>query len=137
RPIFDWYLMLFACLLPLDVALRRVQLDLGWVKRLFRGGKRESTATMGALLQRAGEVRSSMQKEREASATRAEQSAGRPMATRQQPPRPPAAVTGQKPETKPQSPNTPSSPPPADGGTTSRLLAIKRKREQEGEGKSE
>ena len=136
RPIFDWYLMLFACLLPLDVALRRVQLDLGWVKRLFRGGKRESTATMGALLQRAGEVRSSMQKEREASATRAEQSAGRPMATRQQPPRPPAA-TGQKPETKPQSPNTPSSPPPADGGTTSRLLAIKRKREQEGEGKGE
>ncbi len=136
RPIFDWYLMAFACLLPLDVAVRRVQMDFGWVKRLFKGGKRESTVTMGALLQRAGEVRSSMQKERDASATRAEQAAGRPMATRQQPPRPPQS-TGQKPETKPQTQSTPSSPPPADGGTTSRLLAIKRKREQEGEGKNE
>ena len=139
RAIFDWYLMLFACLLPMDVALRRVQLDLGWIKRLFRSGKRESTATMGALLQRAGEVRSSMNKEREANAaaSRPEQSAARPMATRQQPPRPPAA-TGQQPETKSQPPSTPSgSPPPPDGGTTSRLLAIKRKREQDGEGKNE
>ncbi len=63
RPIFDWFLMCIACLLPLDVAIRRVQLDFGWVKRLFRSNKRESTATMGALLERAGAVRASMNKD--------------------------------------------------------------------------
>lgn len=134
RPIFDWYLMLFACMLPLDVALRRVQLDFGWIKRLFRSNKRESTATMGALLQRAGEIRSSMQKDRETAATRPPSSTSRPMAPRQ-PPRT-SSTTTQKPETKPQAASPPpGSQPPADGGTTSRLLEIKRRREQEGDKK--
>ncbi len=138
RPIFDWFLMCIACLLPLDVAIRRVQLDFGWVKRLFRRNKRESTATMGALLQRAGAVRESMNKTRKQKpgGQRSEPVTGRPMATQQQ--RPPA-TTGPKPETKPTTPAAPSSsaPPPADGGTTSRLLEIKRRREQEEKGKKE
>ena len=139
RAIFDWFLMCIACLLPLDVAIRRVQLDLGWVRRLFRSHKRESTATMGTLLQRAGEVRASMIKDRDqvAGGTRSEPVTGRPMATRQQSQRPPAS-TSQKPETKPSTPPAPSSSgPPVDGGTTSRLLEIKRRRDQDGEGKKE
>jgi len=139
RPIFDWFLMCIACLLPLDVAIRRVQMDLGWIKRLFRSNKRESTATMGALLERAGQVRSSMlNKERDPAAEprRPEPAAGRPMATRQQPARPPGPAES-KPENKSSSSAPPSSsPPPADGGTTSRLLDMKRRREQDG-GKKE
>lgn len=58
RPIFEWYLILAACLLPLDVAVRRVQLDAGWLKRLWRRDRRESTATLGTLLERTTQVRS-------------------------------------------------------------------------------
>src|SRR5690606_8287241 len=53
QPIFDWLLMALACLLPLDVAIRRVQLDWhvirGW---LGLDRKAERSATMGALLER-------------------------------------------------------------------------------------
>ncbi|MCX7385630.1 MAG: hypothetical protein NTX48_03095, partial [Planctomycetales bacterium] len=50
----------------------------------------------------------------------------------------PPATTAQKPETKPSTPTAPNSPgPPTEGGTTSRLLEIKRRREQDGEGKKE
>lgn len=139
RPIFDWFLMCIACLLPLDVAIRRVQMDLGWIKRLFRSNKRESTATMGALLERAGQVRSSMtSKERNPNAERprTEPTVGRPMATRPPQQRPPATTT-QNQESKPStSTSPPASSPSTDGGTTSRLLEIKRKREQDG-GKKE
>ena len=102
RPIFDWFLMCIACLLPLDVAIRRVQMDFGWVKRLFRSHKRESTATMGALLQRAGEVRASMTKDHASipGGSFSDPSTSRPMATRPQSQRPPA-TTAQKPEPKP------------------------------------
>ena len=139
RPIFDWFLMCLACLLPLDVAIRRVQLDLGWIKRLFRSNKRESTATMGALLERAGQVRSSMtSKERDSTAERprTQPAVGPPMATRPQPQRP-TTQAAQNQDNKPLSPGPPSSQPPSiDGGTTSRLLDMKRKREQDG-GKKE
>ncbi|MFM7922344.1 MAG: hypothetical protein ACKPJJ_19130, partial [Planctomycetaceae bacterium] len=43
---------------PLDVAVRRVQLDAGWLKRLWRRDRRESTATLGTLLERTTQVRS-------------------------------------------------------------------------------
>lgn len=134
RPIFDWFLMCIACLLPLDVAIRRVQLDLGWVRRLFRRNQRESTATMGALLQRAGALRESMSKDREqkTGSQRSEPVTGRPMSARQQPQRPPVTKDS-NPESKSSAPTAP--PPPADGGTTSRLLEIKRRREQDGEEK--
>jgi hypothetical protein len=130
RPIFDWYLMGLACLLPLDVAVRRVQLDLGWVKNLFRKQKRESTATIGALLQRTGEVRSSLNSQRDpdARSSQSGSATGRPMPTRQPPPRPAATDTTK--DTKPSAPGPASSPPPDDGGTTSRLLAMKKKREE-------
>lgn len=130
RPIFDWYLMGLACLLPLDVAIRRVQLDFTGLVRLFRRQKKESTGTMGALLQRAGEVRSSLNSQRDpnAAGSRAESAVSRPMVAR-----PPAqkSTTPVQPETKVAPPPPPTSD---DGGTTSRLLAMKKKREQEGDG---
>jgi len=130
RPIFDWYLMGLACLLPLDVAIRRVQLDFTGLVRLFRRQKKESTGTMGALLQRTGEVRSSLNSQRDpnAAGSRTESAVSRPMVAR-----PPAQKS-----TTPVQPETKAAPPPPptsdDGGTTSRLLAMKKKREQEGDG---
>ena len=52
KPIFDWLLIAMAILVPLDVALRRIQLDLASIKAFFGFGHRAlPTATMGALMQ--------------------------------------------------------------------------------------
>ena len=32
RSVFDWFLMALACMIPLDVAVRRVQLDFGGLR---------------------------------------------------------------------------------------------------------
>jgi uncharacterized membrane protein len=53
KPIFDLFLILLACLIPLDVGVRRIQLDFYAIRNLFASKKKkESTATLGALLQR-------------------------------------------------------------------------------------
>ncbi|MCP4616582.1 MAG: VWA domain-containing protein, partial [Bradyrhizobium sp.] len=53
RPIFDWFLLALACLIPLDVGVRRVQIDWHVVRGWFQmGRKAESTAVLGALLRR-------------------------------------------------------------------------------------
>ena len=59
RPVFDWFLILLACLLPLEVALRRLQIDprllLGWIVP----GQRDPAAsgeTLGGLLRRKAEI---------------------------------------------------------------------------------
>ena len=54
QPVFDWFLIALCFLVPADVALRRIQIDLYSLKGLLSFGKREgpSTATMGALLDR-------------------------------------------------------------------------------------
>ncbi len=143
RPIFDWYLMLIAFLLPLDVAVRRVQLDAGWIKRLFTREKRSSGQTLGTLLQRTGEVRSTLASLRKAPGSPAET----PRPTNQAPPSwsttPPASagsgqssqnsVPGGSSSSASLSPGTSQAQAPAeDAGTTSRLLAIKKKRDQPG-----
>lgn len=133
RPIFDWFLMGLACLLPLDVAIRRVQIDFAWIRKLFSRQKKESTATIGALLARTGELRSSLTSQRDpnAAGSRSETAASRPMVTRPAVPRPPATTA--KTDVKPQSTASPANSSASDdGGTTSRLLAMKRKREQDG-----
>lgn len=62
RRIFDWFLISLACLIPLDVGLRRVQFDPWVIKNWFGLGKKaESTATMGTLLDRKRDVSSRMQ----------------------------------------------------------------------------
>ncbi|NNJ25618.1 glutamine amidotransferase [Alienimonas chondri] len=45
RPIFDWLLIVLACLIPLDVAVRRVQLDWSLITGLF---KKEKLGVAGA-----------------------------------------------------------------------------------------
>lgn len=134
RPVFDWLLAALACLLPVDVALRRVQLDFGWVRTLFRRDRRESTATLGALLQKTDEVRAALASQRQDQ--RPPQPA-RPGVMRPPAPKTRSAADGSA-EVRPKSETSPEAPsntsPTDDGSTTSRLLALKRKREQEGGG---
>jgi hypothetical protein len=125
RPIFDWFLVALACLLPLDVAFRRIQIDRHSIATLLGLGraKGDSTATMGTLLERKKTVEKALQaqrlsspilspKEREGSAPRAPTGGAGPT------PRPPEKAPAKTAE-------------PVDT-TTSRLLELKRKRQQEG-----
>jgi len=120
RPVFDWFLIVLACLLPIDVAVRRVQLDWSVIRGWFTFGKKtdESTATMGALLGRKRRV--------EATLTAA------PDAPPKLPikPAPPGAP---KPPSAPPTvaPKTPPSDSAESISTTERLLARKRKRDQD------
>lgn len=57
KPVFDWFLIALAILIPIDVGLRRIQIDWQVIKSwLGFGRKGESTATMGALLERKKQV---------------------------------------------------------------------------------
>ena len=49
-PVFDWFLIALACLVPLDVALRRVQVDLTFVKGWFAPTYRSGDETTSHLL---------------------------------------------------------------------------------------
>ncbi|MBA4031330.1 MAG: hypothetical protein C0478_10650 [Planctomyces sp.] len=49
RPIFDWFLITLACLIPLDVGLRRVQWDWSVITGWFKP-RRVATSTMSTLL---------------------------------------------------------------------------------------
>lgn len=124
RQIFDWFLIALACLVPLDVAVRRVQLDWYVVKGFLTLGRKAgpSTQTMGALLERKQAVDSQIE------ARRAET----PMISR-----PPAVARPTAPRAKP--PGTAGQPPAARPAekpaeldattTTERLLKLKRKRQ--------
>jgi len=129
RPVFDWFLMALACLIPLDVAVRRVQLDFSWLKRMFAGKQRgESTVTMGALLERTRSVRSTLTEPTDKPRSLPPE---RPLQPRTTPPAKPTTKPPATTETKPK-PEPPTASP-NEGNTTSRLLAMKRKREEEEE----
>ncbi|MCA9034712.1 MAG: VWA domain-containing protein [Planctomycetaceae bacterium] len=136
RPVFDWFLMALACMVPLDVAIRRVQIDIMWIARLFRRSRKESTATLGQLLQKTGEVRSSLAGRKDEGSRPRPAQPERPMMPRPSMPRPTAAQklseanTGTGSQPKPD--QNSSAPAGDDGSTTSRLLAMKKKRDQEG-----
>jgi Ca-activated chloride channel homolog len=120
QPIFDWLLMALACLLPLDVAIRRVQLDWhvirGW---LGLDRRAEQSATMGALLERKQSLDSQLK-----------QPAIRPR---------PTSVAVPPYETRSVSERSRSRPPVKsaekpeadDQSTTSRLLEMKKRRQEE------
>ncbi len=114
KPVFDWFLIVLACLIPLDVALRRVQLywQLVWGWIGF-GKKRESTATMGALLER----------KKQAQVGSPSPERPKPVSLSARTPVIPKAAALVVPK--------PAEPPPADAAqsTTERLLARKRKRD--------
>lgn len=66
KPSIDWFLWLLACLFPLDVAVRRVQLDWEVIKGWFGLGRKvESAETMSALLKRKSEMKTTMERRRE------------------------------------------------------------------------
>ncbi len=127
RSITDLVLLLLACLIPLDVGLRRVQIDASVVKAWFTRRKAEgdSGATMSALLKRKSAVSSQLD---------AGDSTPRPK--RRAAAIPPPSAEG---ETLASAAKTPAaSAPEADEAedeaslsTTGRLLALKRKRQRE------
>ena len=117
RPVFDWFLFALALLVPLDVAVRRVQLDWSVILAWFGRGPmaKTSTQTMGALLQRKQKVKESLDAPRGESPP--------PIILKTQRPPPRADIPKPNSET----------PPPLDDSlpqsTTERLLARKRKRQ--------
>jgi uncharacterized membrane protein/Mg-chelatase subunit ChlD len=57
-PIMDWFLWALAILVPIDVGVRRLQLDWLVIREWFgRGRNKTSTQTLGTLLRRKEEVR--------------------------------------------------------------------------------
>lgn len=135
NPVFDWFLMALAILVPLDVAIRRVQLDWYVIKGWFGFGKeqKQSTATMGALLQRKQDVVDDLDARRGGPTEQTGQSTLAQLQEQRQQkgpattPKPPGA----KDPGKQQSPPPPPQTPPDNQSTTGRLLDMKRKRNSE------
>ncbi|MEZ5943307.1 MAG: VWA domain-containing protein [Planctomycetaceae bacterium] len=133
QPVFDWFLVLLACLIPLDVAVRRIQIDWASVAVALGFSKSgESTETMGALLARKRTVSESLKQQGE---EKPMQTSGTTAAymTSESAKRKPSTTQPKKP--KPASSQPPSSAGGGDGSTTSRLLDMKRKRQQDGDDK--
>ena len=111
RAVIDWFLILLACLVPLDVGLRRVQLDFSVIKGWFsrKKAKESSGKTMSALLKR---------KQAAVPETRRE------LARK-------AIVKPANKEAKPAPTTEPAPNDESNLSTTERLLARKRQREEE------
>ena len=123
KPVFDWFLIALACLLPLDVAVRRVQLDWSVIASVLGfGGRKETTKTMGALLDRKKKVGEHLKSQKE---MRPHQPTGSksPVFVSD------AKRTAEKP--KPKEKRTSQSQASQESTTTSRLLEMKRKRAEE------
>ncbi|MCA9075650.1 MAG: VWA domain-containing protein [Planctomycetaceae bacterium] len=122
QPIFDWFLMALACLIPIDVGIRRVQLDWQAIKNWLGLGKRDaSTETMGALLRRKESLDTKLDK-------------GRPRTPWPTSPSAPTYDTQTTPtRTRPIKPTAKPQASQADSPetTTSRLLELKRRRKEE------
>jgi uncharacterized membrane protein/Mg-chelatase subunit ChlD len=128
QPIFDWFLYGLAILVPVDVGLRRVQIDWNVIKGwLGFGRKQETTATMGALLKRKESVGSQLK-------TRSERPSGSKPATPPAYPLPGQSAGMRASAPKPPSSAKPDPSPTPSSSTTSRLLDMKRKRQDGGEG---
>lgn len=135
NPVFDWFLMALAILVPLDVAIRRVQLDWYVIKGWFGFGKeqKQSTATMGALLQRKQDVVDDLDARRGGSTEQTGQSTLAQLQKQRQQkgpattPKPPGAKDSGNQQSAPPPPQT----PPDNQSTTGRLLDMKRKRNSE------
>jgi uncharacterized membrane protein len=127
RRIFDWFLLGLACLIPLDVGLRRIQLDWSVVQGWLPWGKRsgESTEMMGTLLKRKRDV--GARRERKVT------DAWKPISLPPQLPQADAAGTMDAPSVK----HLPADDDATDGerqpstSTTGKLLDLKRKRDED------
>ena len=119
RSIVDWLLILLACLIPLDVGVRRVQLDWSVIRGWFGAGRKtESTETLGALLRLKEKVRETTVKGRKPA---------RGYCVARPAPRLASAI-----QNRPQNPLLAEAAPEPESPatTTERLLAMKRKRQQ-------
>ena len=120
RPVADLFLILLACLIPLDVGIRRIQLDWTVIRDfLFRRKTESSGETMGALLQRKQQVQTTLQTER------AERPA--PVILPPRPAQKPPPISSPQPPAKSAETASPDDPQ----STTERLLARKRKRQDD------
>ena len=121
KSILDWLLIILACLIPVDVGVRRIQLDWAVVRGWFgRERKTESTETLGVLLRLKEKVRETTEAGRK----------GKPVSSLAVPLRP---ATKAEPVTKPLATEAVVEPE-ATASTTERLLAMKRKRQQGDQG---
>jgi uncharacterized membrane protein/Mg-chelatase subunit ChlD len=130
RPVFDWLLIALAILLPLDVALRRVQFDIvGWFKRIAnRGpsiGAGSAPATLERLLKTKGEPGTDSDDKRSSPPLRIPKKSA---SERPSTPRPPRAAVAPAPPPSPPSPK-PSTPSAGPKSTADRLLARKRRKQ--------
>jgi len=118
KSIVDLLLILLACLIPLDVGIRRVQLDWSVIRGWFgRDKKTESTETLGALLKLKEKVRQTTDGDRQRGPVSFPSASSRP---------------GQPSAAKPKPAATEAAPEPEEPTTTTeRLLAMKRKRQQD------
>ena len=141
NPIFDWFLITLAILVPLDVGIRRVQLDWYVIRGWFGFGRhqKESTETMGALLQRKQNVVDELDLRKgdinkSADEVSSQSTVSKLQEKRQQTTQRPQQNKKKqtKDEVKPS-----SDAPAADSGgkqsTTGRLLDLKRKRQSDDE----
>ena len=118
RPVFDWFLLALAILLPLDVAVRRVQIDWSVVRTWFRRDKGDSTETLAALRKRKAATGETLKSARtELPPVPVTPAPHRPAAPKPKPPPAPA----------------PAAPPTGDEakGTLGKLLAAKKSRQNE------
>lgn len=126
QPIFDVWLMILACLIPLDVALRRIQIDWSVIRGWFvwkRAVAAESTPTMSALLQRSQAVKSQIETRRQAPLP--------PADYRDRVKDRPSTSTSPPSAAKPAAGEAPADKPAVDTGTTGRLKELKRQRDAE------
>ena len=125
KPVFDWFLIALAILVPLDVAIRRIQIDVvGIWKALTLKRRAPSSATMGALLQTKNTVSAALKSKRAERPLPAQSGTAPPRSTSSKPSSAP----------KPAAPAEPPAPQANTGSatsTTERLLALKRKRDEE------
>lgn len=131
RPIFDWFLVALACMVPVDVGVRRIQIDFNAIKNWLGLGQQAgpSTETMGTLLDRKQAIGSQLERRSDEQSLPEE----RPLAvsTANRPRRTALKSTTEKTAEKPQ---PKSESPPKDissMSTTERLLALKKKRQDQ------
>ncbi len=120
KPVFDLFLMVLACLIPLDVAVRRIQIDMDVIKRIFSlgKGKGDRPETLGALLRVKQRVSRSTEKEESFIPRVMKKPPVNPVLPRQKPEEPKEKMK-KSPESDSQG-----------QGTMGQLLAAKRKRQE-------
>ena len=119
RSIFDIFLIVIACLIPLDVGVRRIQLDWSVIFGWFRSEKKRgpSGRTMGALLERKRTVDARL-------------GSASPEAPPPAMPKPAVREAAPKKKEAPRRAAAKKEQPPAEVSTTGRLLELKRRMRQ-------